>query len=161
MGKSKTFEILKQGGVWGALEHIIDKKAHKGGIYALLQRLMMAQILRKLDSAHSNEMILFCKKHHIYTTNPTFLKYFAKEYDNIKLWLASQSFLEKYANHPYPPLLNPNTLDYEQISPQIAWELNIPLPPYYKFIYFGSHATGNTGLENLIQRCGGLSYYQG
>ncbi len=161
MGKSKTFEILKQNGIWGALEHIIDKKAHKGGIYALLQRLMMAQILRKLDSAHSNEMILFCKKHHIYTTNPTFLKYFAKEYDNIKLWLASQSFLEKYANHPYPPLLNPDTLDYEQISPQIAWELNIPLPPYYQFLYFGSHATGNTGLENLIQRCGGLSYYQG
>ena len=158
MGKSKTFEILKQGGVWGALEHIIDKKAHKGGIYALLQRLMMAQILRKLDSAHSNEMILFCKKHHIYTTNPTFLKYFAKEYDNIKLWLASQSFLEKYANHPYPPLLNPNTLDYEQISPQIAWELNIPLPPYYKFIYFGSHASGNRGLNHFVLNCGGMDY---
>lgn len=57
-------------------------------------------------------------------------------------------------------MLNPKEVDYTKIPAHIAWELNLSLPPYYKFIYFGSHATGNTGLENLIQRCGGLSYYQ-
>ena len=32
------------------------------------------------------------------------------------------------------------------------------MPPYYKFIYFGSHATGNRGLNNLILNCGGMDY---
>lgn len=154
----KTMQILKQEGLKNALEYVVDKKAHKGGIYALLQRLMMAQILRRLDAARSKEMILFCKKHHIYNASNAFLEYFVKEYNNIKLWLTSDTFREKYANHPYPPLLNPNTLDYERISPQIAWELNIPLPKRYSFIYFGSHASGNRGLNHFILNCGGMDY---
>lgn len=161
MGKSKTFEILKQSGLWSALGYVADKKAHKGGIYALLQKLLMLLALYRFDKPRAYEIYKTLRGYNICVADFSFLSYFAKEYDNINIWLTSQLFLEKYANHPYPPLLNPDTLDYEQISPQIAWDLNIPLPKLYSFIYFGSHATGNTGLENLIQRCGGLSYYQG
>ena len=53
----------------------------------------------------------------------------------IKSWVESSEFKEKYANHPYPPLLNPQILDYESISADLAWELNLPLPPNYKFIW--------------------------
>ena len=58
----------------------------------------------------------------------------------------------------YPPLLNPKKVDYTKIPAHIAWDLNIPLPPYYKFLYFGSHAVGNRGLESFLRRCGGLNY---
>ena len=47
----------------------------------------------------------------------------------IKDWTKSSEFKDKYANHPYPPLLNPQNIDYESIPADLAWELNLPLPP--------------------------------
>lgn len=62
-----------------------------------------------------------------------------------KEWVNSKEFKEKYIDtkHPYPPLLNPNSVDYDKISAKLAWELNLPLPPNYDFIFFsnGSSAT--------------------
>ena len=158
MSKSKTFEILKQGGLWSALGYVADKKTHKGGIYALLQKTLMLLALYRFDKPRAYEIYKTLRGYNICIADFSFLSYFAKEYDNIKLWSTSQLFLEKYANHPYPPLLNPDTLDYEQISPQIAWYLNIPLPLYYKFCFFGSHATGNRGLNHFVLNCGGMDY---
>ncbi|WP_297570472.1 DUF2972 domain-containing protein [uncultured Helicobacter sp.] len=166
MGKSKTFEILKQSGVLNALRYVADKKAHKGGIYALLQKALMLLTLYCLDKPRAYEIYRALRRYNICVADFSFLSYFAKEYDNVKSWLESKEFKETYILPPpplytYPPLLNPKEIDYTDIPPEFAWKLNIPLPPYYQFLYFGSHATGNTGLENLIQRCGGLSYYQG
>ena len=53
----------------------------------------------------------------------------------IKDWTKLSEFKDKYANHPYPPLLNPQNIDYESIPADLAWELNLPLPPKYKFVW--------------------------
>lgn len=52
----------------------------------------------------------------------------------IKAWVESDEFKEKYTNHPYPPLLNPQNIDYEYIPADLAWELNLPLPPFYDLL---------------------------
>ncbi|WP_414843435.1 hypothetical protein [Helicobacter hepaticus] len=111
-----------------------------------------------VNKAKCNLSFFFLRKYNILIECKASLDLIAKEYDNIKLWLTSQSFLEKYANHPYPPLLNPKKLDYTKIPAEVAWDLNLPLPPYYQFVFFGSHATGNRGLESFLRRCGGLNY---
>ncbi|MDE5925147.1 MAG: DUF2972 domain-containing protein [Helicobacter sp.] len=98
---------------------------------------------------------------------------FFMQYPNeILEWLNSQEFKEQYSNknHSYPPLLNPNqltkdsknpypNLSYESISPELAWDLNLPLPPYYGFIYWGSHGSGNTGLATFLRYCGIFECY--
>ena len=68
-------------------------------------------------------------------------------------WVKSKEFKDKYANHPYPPLLNPQSLNYQQISPELAWELNLPLPPYFDFLYLTSHGSGSTGMANFLKKC--------
>ncbi|WP_300691909.1 MULTISPECIES: DUF2972 domain-containing protein [Helicobacter] len=49
---------------------------------------------------------------------------------------------------PYP------NLSYESISPELAWDLNLPLPPYYQFVYWGSHGSGSSGLTTFLEYCG-------
>lgn len=72
----------------------------------------------------------------------------------IKSWVKSDEFKEKYANHPYPPLLNPQTLDYESISAELAWELNLPLPKGYKFICVMASFNGHTAMVLGLKKCG-------
>ena len=64
-----------------------------------------------------------------------FLRTFDEE---SKKWLNSPEFKAKYLDtkHPYPPLLNPDSVDYKCIPAELAWEINLPLPPNYDFIYF-------------------------
>ena len=69
-------------------------------------------------------------------------------------WVKSKEFKDKYANHPYPPLLNPQSLNYQQISPELAWELNLPLPPYFDFLFLSSHGSGSTGMNTFLEKCG-------
>lgn len=71
----------------------------------------------------------------------------------IKAWVESSEFKEKYANHPYPPLLNPQTLDYESISAELAWELNLPLPPNYDLIYLFAHGAGVYKFRTTMLDC--------
>lgn len=74
-------------------------------------------------------------------------------------WLKSKEFKERYANHPYPPLLNPENIDYKQISPELAWELNLPLPPYFNFLYLTSHGSGSTGMVSFLKKCNCSAIY--
>lgn len=69
-----------------------------------------------------------------------------KHFDEVKTWIKSPKFKEKYQNHPYPPLLDPDTLDYDSVEAELAWDFNLPLPRNYKFIYFtnGSSAFSAT-----------------
>ena len=139
----------------------IGKKYKRSKIYRVSQYFNIFLFFCKLDLVRSIEMTWLFKKYHIYNANNDFLQYFAKEYDNIKAWIESKELKNTYIMPPpplYPPLLNPKEVDYTKIPAHIAWELNLPLPPYYKFIYFGSHATGNRGLNNLILNCGGMDY---
>ena len=71
-------------------------------------------------------------------------------------WLESPEFKEKYidTNHPYPPLLNPDLIDYESIPADLAWEWNLPLPPKYKFRLIMASFTGHTSIVASLQKFG-------
>lgn len=87
------------------------------------------------------------------------LKYFyTKIKPQIKSWTESKEFKEKYidANHPYPPLLNLQNMDYidyESISADLAWELNLPLPPNYDFLYISSGAAASAATFKFFTEC--------
>lgn len=63
-------------------------------------------------------------------------KFFSAFDEESKKWLDSSEFKTKYLDtkHPYPPLLNPNSIDYKSIPAELAWELNLPLPPKYDLL---------------------------
>ena len=81
--------------------------------------------------------------------------------DFVLSWVESKEFQEKYANHPYPPLVNPQAIDYTQIPAEFAWELNLPLPPYFDFLFLASHGAGSSGFHKFLGRCGCLDFYYG
>lgn len=99
------------------------------------------------------------KKKERYETLQNALKVF-KAYTKLghqmKTWLNSKEFKEKYLdiNYPYPPLLNPDSIDYESISAELAWELNLPLPPKYKFRLIMASYTGHTSIVKSLQKFG-------
>ncbi|TLD88682.1 DUF2972 domain-containing protein [Helicobacter sp. MIT 05-5294] len=98
-----------------------------------------------------------------------------EHYQEVLKWLQSKEFKESYldTNHPYPPLLNPNRLNkesqnpypalsYQNIPPEVAWEINLPLPKdRVLFVYWGGHGTGNTAFKCFMRRCGVLDHYCG
>ncbi|EOX1604268.1 DUF2972 domain-containing protein, partial [Campylobacter upsaliensis] len=86
-----------------------------------------------------------------------------EHFDEVSLWLNSREFKEKYEdiNHPYPPLLNPDKLNdenyilnYEKISANLAWEMNLPLPRGYKFIYLNNGASASWAILNYFSLSG-------
>ncbi|TLD80525.1 hypothetical protein LS68_007225 [Helicobacter sp. MIT 05-5293] len=156
MKQSKTTRIYKRAGVKYALAHQIKKIKPKIRRNHNYQSLMMFVSLIK--AGYNPTFYFMLKKYHILLESKASVEFITQNYDIIKAWLKSQSFHEAYANHPYPPLLDPKTLDYTRISPQVAWDLNLPLPPYYKFLLFGSHATGNRGFQTFLWYCKGLDY---
>ena len=101
MGKSKTFEILKQSGVLNTLRYVADKKAHKGGIYALLQKLLMLFSFYRLGKSRAYEIYQTLRGYNICIADCSFLSYFAKEYDNIKAWMESKEFKDTYIMPPH------------------------------------------------------------
>lgn len=62
---------------------------------------------------------------------------------NIESFLDSSDFRQNYATHPYPPLINPNAINYDKIPAQIAWILNLPLPQNYQLIFFTNGASAS------------------
>ena len=89
---------------------------------------------------------------------------FRKLIPQSKLWLDSPEFKAQYidTNHPYPPLLNPASIDYESISAELAWELNLPLPPKYNMIFLSNGASAIGATLTFLTACGvsvgGLDY---
>jgi len=84
------------------------------------------------------------------------LNFVFRNYEEIKAWLSSQEFKEKYQipNHPYPPLLNPNAIDYSKFSADLAWDLNLPLMHNYKFIFCLIHGAGTSAMTTFFRLCG-------
>lgn len=87
------------------------------------------------------------------------LDFVIKHFETIKEWLSSNEFKTRYRdeNHPYPSLLDPNKLkdineelNYHSIDANLAWELNLPLPDNYKFVYWCSHGTGGTAFLDFL-----------
>ena len=83
-------------------------------------------------------------------------KFFKTYYKDSKKWLNSPEFKAKYLDtkHPYPPLLNPDSVDYKSIPAELAWELNLPLPPNYDLIYFTNGASASAHICQFFIHCG-------
>lgn len=81
---------------------------------------------------------------------------FKRLYYQSKEWIDSQTFKTKYidTSHPYPPLLNPDLIDYNSIPAELAWELNLPLPQNYSFIFLATHGVGRAATGSYLQSCG-------
>lgn len=70
-------------------------------------------------------------------------------------WLNSNDFQEYYKDDEYAPIFNPNTFNYNGIEPDIAWTLNMPIPPFFDFYMIASHATGNNAIWDGLKVLGG------
>ncbi|EJI4408563.1 DUF2972 domain-containing protein, partial [Campylobacter jejuni] len=89
--------------------------------------------------------------------------YFIQNFNLIEEWLLSNDFNEKYKkeNHPYPSLLDPKKLNdekekinYKNIPAELAWEMNLPLPDNYEFVYMRNFGAGGSALNLFFQKCG-------
>ncbi len=69
-------------------------------------------------------------------------------------WLNSKEFKDQCANHPYPPLLNPKEIIYQQTDPQVAWDFNIPLPPF-DMLFICPHGVGTGATLRFLRSCEG------
>ena len=69
-----------------------------------------------------------------------------------KKWLNSPEFKAKYLDtkHPYPPLLNPDSVDYKSIPAELAWDINLPLPRKYNMIYIYAHGSGVVKVQQMM-----------
>ena len=85
--------------------------------------------------------------------NAQSFEYFDEYFDEVKTWTKSPKFKEKYQNHPYPPLLDPDVLDYNSVEAELAWDFNLPLPKNYKFIYFTNGASGLVATLRFLREC--------
>ncbi|MPV80786.1 DUF2972 domain-containing protein, partial [Campylobacter hepaticus] len=88
--------------------------------------------------------------------------YFIQNFDLIEEWLLSDDFYEKYKkeNHPYPSLLDPKKLNdknekinYHTIPAELAWEMNLPLPDNYEFVWLASSLSGHGAMTMYFELC--------
>ncbi|ECO6945918.1 DUF2972 domain-containing protein, partial [Campylobacter jejuni] len=88
--------------------------------------------------------------------------YFIQNFDLIEEWLLSNDFNEKYKkeNHPYPSLFDPKKLNdekekinYKNIPAELAWEMNLPLPDNYEFVFLLVHGAGTTAMTRYLRLC--------
>lgn len=78
--------------------------------------------------------------------------YFVENFSHIEKWLLSSDFKQRYKdkNHPYPSLIDPKNANYHHILAKCAWDINLPLPYNYEFIWLASHGTGTYALKNFL-----------
>ncbi|HEC1775809.1 TPA: DUF2972 domain-containing protein [Campylobacter lari] len=80
------------------------------------------------------------------------IDFFIENIEEIEGWIFSDKFYNDYwsINYQYPPLLNPDYVDYCNISETIAWNINLPLPNKYSIVFIYSHGTGATNTLNYF-----------
>ncbi|EGK8212366.1 DUF2972 domain-containing protein, partial [Campylobacter coli] len=90
-------------------------------------------------------------------------KFFLVNLTLIKEWLLSDDFYQRYKkeNHPYPSLLDPKKLNndseeinYKNIPAELAWEMNLPLPDKYKFVFVRLSLSGGAAMFSFLNKCG-------
>ncbi|EKL1892978.1 DUF2972 domain-containing protein, partial [Campylobacter jejuni] len=88
--------------------------------------------------------------------------YFIQNFNLIEEWLLSNDFNEKYKkeNHPYPSLLDPKKLNdenekinYKNIPAELAWEMNLPLPDNYEFVFLSAGVSGHAAMVKFLEDC--------
>ncbi|TQR40969.1 invasion protein [Campylobacter sp. MIT 12-8780] len=87
-----------------------------------------------------------------------FFNFVLENLEHIITWLNSSEFAQNYAHLAYPPLLNPNFVDTDSSRhcAQLAWDLNLPLPKHYKFIYISPHGSGAAAFLRFLNQCCGV-----
>lgn len=152
--KPKTVRIYHKRGLYFAIVHYVRKKTRRVYDHLSAPFIFFYRICKRFHLG----FYLTLRKLHVFIEHPATFDFIAKHYGQICEWIESQSFKDMYANHPYPPLLNPDDIDYESIPAIVAWECNLPLPSHFLFLNFGSHGCGNRGLEQFLKYCGGFAY---
>ena len=88
--------------------------------------------------------------------------YFIQNFNLIKEWLLSSDFNQRYKkeNHPYPSLLNPKKLNdeneeinYKNIPAKLAWDMNLPLPENYEFVFLFNACSGSEAIQHFFYLC--------
>ncbi|QMX69121.1 DUF2920 family protein [Campylobacter jejuni] len=91
------------------------------------------------------------------SNNENFFTFVLKNIETICTWLNSNEFRDRYLStkHPYPPLINPNfiEIDSSRHCAELAWDLNLPLPKHYKFIYISPHGVGAAAFLRYLNQC--------
>ncbi|HEB9337434.1 TPA: DUF2972 domain-containing protein [Campylobacter coli] len=111
------------------------------------------KILKQMLNPDQAQILLKALKN---SNNENFYNFALENIEIICEWLNSKEFQENYTNHPYPPLLNPNYIDTDasRHCAELAWDLNLPLPKHYKFIYISPHGVGAAAfLRYLNEAC--------
>lgn len=158
-----------------------DKNWHKGGYLKLLSKIEKAkarhraiqEVVRIIPK--EKQEIIYCielencvqinceKINRIFQAHKDYqpiidnilhnFNYFLENFSEIESWLLSSEFYKRYKKekHPYPSLINPKTADYKNISAQLAWEMNLPLPENYDFIFFVDKVDNHYILNHRIK----------
>ncbi|HEC2843417.1 TPA: invasion protein, partial [Campylobacter jejuni] len=91
------------------------------------------------------------------SNNEKFFTFVLENIETICTWLNSSEFKNRYLSikHPYPPLINPNfiEIDASRHCAELAWDLNLPLPKHYKFIYISPHGVGAAAFLRYLNQC--------
>ncbi|EKJ3588208.1 glycosyl transferase, partial [Campylobacter coli] len=141
----KDYKIIKE---------ILDlSKKFEENIYTILaenKNLFMCN----LDNL---KIILDLHKNYIPVLKVIFqnFNYTLNHLEMIQEWLLSSDFKQRFqdVNHPYPSLLDPKKLNdqaekinYHNISGELAWKMNLPLPENYKLIWLWAACSGTMAI---------------
>ncbi|EJJ4448114.1 glycosyl transferase, partial [Campylobacter jejuni] len=145
----KDYKIIKE---------ILDlSKKFEENIYTILaenKNLFMCN----LDNL---KIILDLHKNYIPVLKVIFqnFNYTLNHLEMIQEWLLSSDFKQRFqdVNHPYPSLLDPKKLNdqaekinYHNISGELAWKMNLPLPENYKLIWLWAACSGTMAIYTFF-----------
>lgn len=90
-----------------------------------------------------------------HSNNENFFNFVLENIELICTWLDSNEFKQKYEKLAYPPLINPEfiEIDASRHCAELAWDLNLPLPKHYKFIYISPHGVGAAAFLRYLNQC--------
>ena len=81
------------------------------------------------------------------------MEFILRNFHTIHQWLESQESQE-FCDFERMPLINPKTCKYSQLSATLAYELNLPLPPFYDLILISSSRCGHNAILDFFEQCG-------
>ncbi|MGX3043854.1 DUF2972 domain-containing protein [Helicobacter sp. T3_23-1056] len=109
---------------------------------------------------HKNRYKNICESKRAFRQSLRYYRAFDKIKSQSKDWLKTSEFKAKYidTNHPYPPLLNPDSIDYDSIPAEFAWEMNLPLPPHYELLTIANVCCASLATYEFLKQCNNKPY---
>ncbi len=95
-----------------------------------VQMLFLSSFKYFLYAIFSPRSTKQAKWYKLYLDSKMKVKFTIFHFKQMYSWTQSKQYKQQYSDtqHPYPPLLNPETTMYIHINAQLAWALNLPLP---------------------------------